>query len=202
VAPTPADMQRTGFDAGVLSLAELRNRMEQVLDPFKAGKTAIAKIAGNEVYFTPNLYGQLQRDPAAMKALLDAMLSMPGVAEVYRAEELGNRRESVSRIRVAAELSYFAGRSGDMYILQQPYWLLDGSADGTRHHTGAGHGSPYYYDQRVPVLFMGYGIQPGEYLEPATPADIAPTLGVLTGVTLAAHDGRVLREALRKPIAK
>jgi predicted AlkP superfamily pyrophosphatase or phosphodiesterase len=202
VAPIPADMQRTGFDAGVLSLAELQKRMEQALEPFKAGKTAIAKIAENEVYFAPNLYAKLRQNPAAMKALLDAMLSVPGVVEVYRVEELEGRRETVSQTRLAAELSYFAGRSGDMYVLQQPYWFMDGSADASKHHTGADHGTAYYYDQRVPILLMGYGIQPGEYLEPATPADIAPTLGVLTGVTLATHDGRVLREALQRPSAK
>jgi hypothetical protein len=49
------------------------------------------------------------------------------------------------------------------------------------------------------VFFMGFGIQPGEYFEPVTPADIAPTLGALTGVTLATRDGRVLAEALKKP---
>jgi hypothetical protein len=54
----------------------------------------------------------------------------------------------------------------------------------------------------VPVLFMGFGIQPGEYFEPVTPADIAPTLGALTGVTLATRDGRVLAEALKKETKK
>jgi hypothetical protein len=32
-----------------------------------------------------------------------------------------------------------------------------------------------------------------------TPADIAPTLATLCGVTLAPRDGRVLAEALAKP---
>ena len=68
--------------------------------------------------------------------------------------------------------------------------------------TGTGHGSPYDYDQRVPVLLMGYGIQPGEYFEPITPADIAPTFAALTGVTLATRDGRVLSEALKKNAKK
>jgi len=35
-----------------------------------------------------------------------------------------------------------------------------------------------------------------------TPADIAPTLAALTGVTLATRDGRVLAEALKKPAKK
>lgn len=196
VAPIPADMRKTGFDAGVLSLADLQKRIEEALQPFNFGRPAIVKMAGKEVYFSQDIYGQLRHNPAAMKALLDATLSMPGVAEVFRAEELGGGFKTVSATRMAAELSYYAARSGDMYVLQQPYWLTDSSPAGTKRNTGTGHGSPYYYDQRVPILLMGYGIQAGEYFESATPADIAPTLGALTAVTLATHDGRVLAEAL------
>jgi hypothetical protein len=46
---------------------------------------------------------------------------------------------------------------------------------------------------------MGFGIQRGEYLDEATPADIAPTLASLCGITLAFRDGRVLAEALARP---
>jgi predicted AlkP superfamily pyrophosphatase or phosphodiesterase len=201
VAPIPADMQQTGADAGVLSLPDLQVRLEKALEPFNLAKQPIAKIAENEIYFAPGLYGQLRHDPAAMKALLDAALSTPGVAEVFQAGELGGGFKTVSQTRTAAELSYFAARSGDMYILQQPYWLMDSSSSGTKQ-TGTNHGTPYYYDQRVPILLMGFGIQPGEYFNAATPADIAPTLGALAGVTLAAHDGRVLNEALRTPARK
>ncbi len=201
VAPIPADIEQTGVDAGVVSLPDLAVRLEKALQPFTLAKQPIAKIAGNEIYFAPGLYGQLRHDPAAMKALLDAALSTPGVAEVIQAGELGGGFQTVSQTRTAAELSYFAARSGDMYILQQPYWLTDGSPVGTKQ-TGTSHGSPYYYDQRVPLLLMGFGIQPGEYFGAATPADIAPTLGALTGVTLATHDGRVLSEALRATARK
>jgi len=43
---------------------------------------------------------------------------------------------------------------------------------------------------------MGWGIRPGEFSREVTPADIAPTLAALTGVTLAPRDGHVLYEAL------
>jgi predicted AlkP superfamily pyrophosphatase or phosphodiesterase len=82
------------------------------------------------------------------------------------------------------------------------YWLLDSTAPGKTRGYATGHGTPYNYDQHVPILLMGYGIQPGEYFAPATPADIAPTLASLTGVTLATRDGRVLNEALRKREAR
>ena len=199
VAPIPAQMQKTGFDASVLSIPGLQARLEKALEPFNLGKPAIAKIAGNEVYFSQGIYTQLRHDPAAMKAVLDAALSTPGVAEVFRAEELGGGFKTLSPMRTAAELSFYAPRSGDLYVLQQPYWL---TGDDAKHSTGTGHGTPYYYDQRVPILLMGYGIQHGEYFEPATPADIAPTFGALTGVTLATHDGRVLREALQQRTGK
>lgn len=198
VAPIPVDMETTGFDAGVLRLPELKDRMEKALEPFNYAKPAIARMAGNEVYFAPGVYDKLKQDAAAMKAVTDAALAMPGVAAVYWADELVNGTTPISPTRRAAVLSYFQGRSGDLFVLRQPYWLTDGSAEGKKSYTGTGHGTPYYYDQRVPLLLMGFGIKLGQYFEAATPADIAPTFGALTGVTLAARDGRVLSEALER----
>jgi len=202
VAPIPADTQKTGFEAGVLNLAELKDRLEKALEPFNYTKPTIARIVGNELYFSPGVYGQLRQDPAAMKAVIEAAGSLPGVAAVYRAEELSGGGKTLSETRRAVELNYFAGRSGDLYILQRPYWLTESSAEGTKRYTGTGHGTPYSYDQRVPLVLMGFGIAPGEYFGEVTPADIAPTLGALTAVTLATSDGRVLSEALEKRAPK
>jgi predicted AlkP superfamily pyrophosphatase or phosphodiesterase len=202
VAPIPLDMQKTGVDAGVLSLPEIQERIEKALEPMNYSKPVVARMAGNELYFSEGVYGRLKADPAAMKAVLDAISTTPGVAAVYRAEDLGNGTTPIAQTRKAAVLSYFAGRSGDLFVLQKPYWLMDGSTDGNKRYTGTGHGTPYNYDQHVPVFFMGFGIRPGEYFEPATPADIAPTLAALTGVTVATRDGRVLAEALKKPTKK
>jgi hypothetical protein len=48
---------------------------------------------------------------------------------------------------------------------------------------------------------FGKGIKPGEYMQPASPIDIAPTLAFLGSVTLADPMGRVLVEALELPAA-
>ena len=202
MAPIPVDMEKTGVEVGVLSLPELQARIEKALEPLNYTKPIVARMAGNEVYLSEGVYGRLKADPAAMKVVLDAISTMSGVAAVYRAEELGNGTTPIAQTRKAAVLSYFAGRSGDLYVLQKPYWLLDNSADGSKRATGTGHGTPYNYDQHVPIFFMGFGIEPGEYFEPATPADIAPTLAALTGVTLATRDGHVLAEALKRPAKK
>ncbi len=47
---------------------------------------------------------------------------------------------------------------------------------------GASHGSPYAYDARVPLIFLGEGITPGEYGGDVRTVDIAPTLATLLGV--------------------
>lgn len=46
------------------------------------------------------------------------------------------------------------------------------------------------------MILFGQGIKKGEYLQPAAPIDLAPTLAFLTGITLPEATGRVLTEAL------
>jgi len=205
VVPIPEDMQKTGADAGVLHLPEVQQRIEKALESFNYAKPAVARISGSDVYFATGVYEKLAADSNAMNAVMDAIRTVPGVAAVYRAEELRDRpatpqSSTQSPTHRAFAYSYFAGRSGDLFILPKPYWLLDGTPLGKSRSYGTGHGVPYNYDQHVPVLLMGFGIQPGQYFQPITPADIAPTFGALCGITLASRDGHILAEALKKPI--
>ena len=44
-------------------------------------------------------------------------------------------------------------RSGDIYIIQEPYWFLFDKGP-----VRAMHGSPWRYDTHVPVIFLGAGL--------------------------------------------
>jgi len=200
VAPVPEDMQKTGTDAGRVRIPEVQEKIEKALEPFGYTKPAVARIANSEVFFSTGTYEKLRTDPAALRAVLDAVRSVPGVREVYRAEELRDRPATESPARMAEANSYFEGRSGDLFIVLEPYWLLSSSRADKARDYGTGHGTPYNYDQHVPVLLMGWGIEHGEYFGAITPADIAPTLASLCGITLASRDGRVLAEALKTPV--
>jgi predicted AlkP superfamily pyrophosphatase or phosphodiesterase len=201
VAPIPEEMQKTGLDAGRLRIPEVKEKIEKALEPFGYTKPAVERIASSDIYFSTGTYDKLKVDPAAMRAVLDAIRSVPGVAEVFRAEELQGRPATQNPIRMAEANSYFEGRSGDLFIVPKPYWLRSSSRPDKTHDRGTGHGTPYNYDQHVPVLLMGSGIEHGEFFRPITPADIAPTLASLCGITLAPSDGRVLAEALKKSAA-
>jgi predicted AlkP superfamily pyrophosphatase or phosphodiesterase len=201
VVPIPEDLLKTGMDAGWLNLEAVKEQIEKALALFNYAKPVIAQmgVGVGDVYFTPGTYDKLKADPVALRAVLDAVQNVPGVAHVYRAEELEDRPATKSPIRTAEADSFFKARSGDLMIVPKPFWPWDSSTPGTPRGYGTTHGTPYFYDQRVPVILMGYGIQPGEYYSAITPADIAPTLASLCGITLAPRDGRILAEALKKP---
>jgi predicted AlkP superfamily pyrophosphatase or phosphodiesterase len=58
---------------------------------------------------------------------------------------------------------------------------------------GTNHGSPYYYDRHVPMIFMGPGIAPGRDASRARTIDFAPTFAALLGITYPADlDGKPL----------
>jgi Type I phosphodiesterase / nucleotide pyrophosphatase len=197
VAPVPEDLRKFGIDAGRLNLAEVKKRIEQALEPFHYAKPSVSEVDGADVYFTSGTYAKLKSDPGALQAVIEAIQGTPGVARVYQAEELDDRPATRNPIRAAEAAGFFKSRSGDVLIVPKPYWIWDYSAPGKPSRSGGtSHGTPNYYDQRVPVILMGAGIHHGKYYEPATPADIAPTLATLCGITLATQDGRTLLEAL------
>ena len=196
VAPIVEDMQKSGLEAGWLNLAEVKERIVNTLQPL-GYENPVAEMDGSDIYFSGGTYDRLKKDSGAMRAVLEAIESVPGVAHVYQAEELADRPATRSPIHAAEAASFYKTRSGDLEIVPKAYWVWDFSDGKSPRHYGATHGTPYRYDQHVPVLFMGFGIRPGEYYGEATPADIAPTLAAICGVTLASRDGHALAEALK-----
>jgi arylsulfatase A-like enzyme len=87
---------------------------------------------------------------------------------------------------------FHPARSGDVILVAEPYKYSAETLTAT-------HGSPYSYDTHVPTIIMGSGLNAGRYLEPASPADIAPTLAALLRITPPSNvTGRVLVEAISK----
>ena len=75
---------------------------------------------------------------------------------------------------------WFAGRSGEMYVVESQNSFV--SADPPVY--AASHGSPYLSDLRVPVLFYGANLKPAIVDRRVTPRHIAPTLARAMGLPL------------------
>ena len=47
---------------------------------------------------------------------------------------------------------------------------------------GTGHGTPYLYDQTVPIIMAGPGVVPGRMGESVSMTRIAPTVAAAVGI--------------------
>lgn len=191
VAPIAEQTRDHGLAAGRVSTAKTAEAVNTTLERFLGPGKHIARMVYTDLYFAAGVYEQLLSKPDAMQAAIQTLETSEGVWKAYRKEDLTNGAETGDPTRRAAALSYVQNRSGDLVIVPQPYYSL--SSDATTH------GTAYQYDARVPIVLAGFGIRPGEYLTPATPADIAPTLAFLSGIEMSAAEGRVLTEALAAP---
>jgi Type I phosphodiesterase / nucleotide pyrophosphatase len=188
VAPVPEQAARLGLDAGRVDLRSVAAKVETLLaSKFGAGKY-VSRVAYTDLYFAPGVFDKLRADEPVMREVLEAIGSVPGIARVLRSDHLMDPEASDDPVVRAARLSQFPGRSGDLILVPKAYWLM---STGTTTH-----GTYYGYDQHVPVVLYGAGVRPGRYWQAASPADIAPTLAALCGITMARADGRVLSEAL------
>ena len=136
--------------------------------------------------------GDAQGDALAwqLKAALEALPFIEGAytfAEVLDAQARPDSfavlfARSHSRVRAAE----FPARYG-VYFRFRPNFLSWSADDATTH------GSPYYYDRSVPIIFLGAGVEAGVSQEAAATVDVAPTLARLAGIeTPGDLDGRVL----------
>jgi arylsulfatase A-like enzyme len=146
------------------------------------------------IYFN---YDALKRDGVNLDDITEvagqAALTVPGIARFFTRSQLQRGETSITDpIERRALHGFYPSRSGDLVLIPEPYKYLNETITAT-------HGSPYSYDTNVPTVIMGAGINPGRYYEAASPADIAPTLCALLGITKpSAATGRVLIEALKK----
>jgi predicted AlkP superfamily pyrophosphatase or phosphodiesterase len=184
VAPVPERVKAQGFDAGRIDTSAIGKAIDTVLVRELGGGPYRTRVIYNDIYFNEGVYLKLRQNEKAMDAVLDIVRNTQGVWRVYRKEDLS----ATDPLTRAPAFSHYEGRSGDIKMLGRAYWITSSST--TTHGTG------HRYDTRVPVMLYGFGVKKGEYLDPAAPIDLAPTLAFLTGVTLPDAMGRVLSEAL------
>jgi hypothetical protein len=117
----------------------------------------------------------------------------PGVARILQTDRLSAASAaSPDRAVRAAAYGCLPGRSGTPIVVPKPCWIIELRAE----PDATGHGTMYSYDRRVPILLLGNGIRRGRFPERVSPADVAPALAALAGISLPA-EGRELKEALR-----
>jgi len=212
VSPIPEHAAAMGLGGGRIPFATVMGKIQAAIsarynpqgktpDPttdyllrFQEGTAWREWFINNNIYFN---YDALKRDGVDVEefsqVVVRAALSVPGIARCFTRLQLLRGATSVTDpIERRALHGFYPSRSGDVVMVAEPYKYIAETITAT-------HGSPYSYDTHVPTIIMGAGVNPGRYLEAATPADIAPTLSALLRITAPSNStGRVLVEALKK----
>ena len=199
VATIPEQAAAEGTDAGRLKMTNMMALADAIVSKrFGPGKW-VALEAYTEFYFRAGVFDRIAADPDLLAELIKGLSAQPGVKEVIDGRKLAAPPDPAvpeDAEMTAARKSYFAGRSGDLVIIEKPNWIFVSDDKTLIPGNATTHGSPYPYDQRVPLVFLGDHIAKGHFTEACSPADIAPTLSRITGVPLPTATGQVLTEAL------
>jgi predicted AlkP superfamily pyrophosphatase or phosphodiesterase len=152
---------------------------------------------GEQINIVP--FGEADAVAARAKietAAIAALKARPEVFAVFtQREALAARPPADKPVDEWTVLERFAEstdavRSGDLLVALRPdasFGIPEKPGD-----TVAGHGSPWNYDRRVPILFWWTGATGFEQPLPVETVDIAPTLAALLGIAPPAVDGRCL----------
>ena len=190
VAPVPEVNQARKMPGGRLNGGELTAKITDALTKrFGPGKWLLAS-SGGMLYFNQDLIRAQKLDPAEVELVAaEAGLEQHHIARVYTRSQLVDGAVQHDEISRAFSVGFFGQRSGDLFVLQEPYYLFEA--------TGTSHGTPYDYDNHVPVIFLGPGIKPGKYSTRIAVNDIAPTLAEILKVEQPSGSiGRILSEIL------
>lgn len=189
VAPIPELSLQKSMDAGRVDIKAVRAAVDQALTPYQLGEHPIASFQDMNLYFAPGVFEKLKAAPGAVQSVIAAIRTVRGVAAAFAADALA-KDAAANAIAKAAGYSYYPGRSGDVIVITKPYWFFYANSGGKP--SGTTHGSPYEYDQHVPLFVMGTGVRAKSDPVAASPADIAPTLAKLCGISIAHTDGHAL----------
>ncbi len=198
IAPMPEYLTRTDshLPAGRLASSAISSMVTAFLNErfgkLPEGSKWVDGVAEADVYLNRSaLAGKNLALDFVTSLLRDSLGHRDPFAGGYTREELRSGRFT-DELGRRCERSFFSPRSGDVYFVLKPFYIISGEKTGTTH------GQPYDYDSHVPILIAGPGVVSGEYNTDASPADIAPTISTLLRIEFPpSREGRVLSEALR-----
>jgi len=178
VAPVPEVSAKRNMPGGRLSPEKMVLAINEALDKqFGAagGKWLAQGTIPAQPYLNQDLIRSRKLNPEMVeRAAAQAAMSQPHIARVYTRHEIEEGLIQRDDTGNAISRSFYSNRSGDLYILPEPYYLFESS--------GTSHGTPYGYDTHVPLIFMGKGVTPGSYTRPVAINDVAPTLSCILQV--------------------
>ena len=188
MAEMPEYMTELGYQAGRLVPMEIAGTANKAAEQFGIDGVVL-------LFYRPYLYLDNRKIEAASadvsavrQAITEALMKMDGIALAAAVDRLSDQHADPVWDKIRN--NHHRSRSGDIYVVQKPYWFLFDDSP-----IKAMHGSPWRYDTHVPIIFSGPGINAQTISRLVHPADVSPTISALLGISPpASADGIVLKD--------
>lgn len=202
VAPSPEEAAAHGLAGSRITRGDVLNAMRNAVSARYNPKSQQPDPTADyiQAFFNGNVYFNrvaLKRDRIDADELErvcgDAAMTVPGINRYFTRTQLLRRAISPEDVIARRVLhGFYPLRSGDVILVYDSFKYLDIPIPVT-------HGSPYSYDTHVPMIFLGSSFRAGQYMQPAMPSDIAPTLAAVLRIQAPSNSmGRVLTECIIK----
>lgn len=189
----PEYRTRLGMPGGRIDPADIETAINQALQKkYNTREDFVFGLRNPSIYLDPRVVEKLKLDMAEVERVAaEAVMTVKGIAlAVTRTDMLrGNAPDTPMANRL--KIVFHPKRSGNILIYQDSSWLLYA----VHNQDAAMHGSPYSYDNHVPVFFSGPGIPRKVVYRAVSPLDIAVTVALKLGIEApSASSGTVMTE--------
>lgn len=171
---TPEWRRQQGLPGGRLALGPVASALNTHLQQRFGVPKLVQGLSAGTLQFNKALMAEKGIDPKAVEAATLAVIGqVEGLAGGYGSADLaGSAPPRADQPKLAAlRLSWFPGRTGPVAVVPAEGWMF------SYRPTGSSHGSPWAYDQHVPLLLWGPAwVGQGRVKTPVQPVDLAPTL--------------------------
>jgi arylsulfatase A-like enzyme len=192
IAPVPELSVERKMPGGRFNVQQATAAVEAALSArFGAGKWILDAPEYSFVLNPAPIPGKTIDRAEEERVAADALRGVPHVFRVYTRAQLESGSVDADAVDRRVRNGFNSARSADLVVVLDPYWQWGGG-------NGTNHGTPFFYDTHVPVIFFGSQVRGGVYHFAVSPNDIAPTLATLLEVeTPSGSVGRPLHEIIK-----
>lgn len=173
-AHVPAYLQADSIriPAGVFDMDTTMRQLEAKLAAKYGAGPWLLNYDNMQIYLNNALIGEKKVNRSELvETCINFVSGFSGINQVIDLQHL-NEAHIVADMKEHIRNGLYPNRSGDLYVLYQPGWFED-------HYKGTTHGTIYSYDTHIPLVWMGWGITPGDDHSDVHMTDIAPTLAAM-----------------------
>jgi len=195
----PDRMKKFGVDAGYFDIDGVDTlAISQVIrEKFNITEKVVSGFFHPYVYLNHDVIKKFNLDiNEVSRTLAHELQNQEGIAFAVPSIDLLEGKIADTELNKSILRSYNPKRSGEIYIVTEPYWYIN-DFDGLE--VASTHGSPWKYDTYVPIIFAGNGLNHQNIFRNVETVDVALTLSNYLKIKMpSGSSGQPLLEVLNK----